>query len=125
MDENGNVTRWETHSTGKLSPIRPGDYARVEYSIAEVEPIHQEHESLKGIPSGTPYGPIPGAQDLGIVDLEVRKLHLESTFDGPSTIDLAGDQVELLPAQRKAFVRSFRNTYHWFRATKEVEKLLQ
>jgi len=125
LDENGNIHHWETTSMEKPPRIGPGDYSRVEYSIGEVEPILQEHGSFRGIPSDTPHGPSPGTQYLGIVDLEPRRLHLETPFDGFSTIDLAGDPAELLPAQKKAFVRFFRRKYGWFRVTKKVGKLLQ
>jgi hypothetical protein len=126
LDENGNLGRWEfSSSIEKPRRIGPGDYVRVEYSIAEVKRIRHEDGRFEGIPFDTPNGPIPGPQYLGIVDLEARELHLESAFDGFSTIDLAGDPMELLPGQKKAFVRLFRKKYHWFRVTEEVKKLLQ
>ena len=122
LDEDGKIILWEYAPPSQgYTQIGPGNYTRLEYAIADVEAVSGT-EVWEGIPvdADTKRGSIP----LGIVGLEARTLRLKETVSEYQLLDLAGEEVELNPSQRRAFVDFYKKTYYWFRATREVSKLL-
>lgn len=139
LDESGNTYRGygvqgRQESLQKLTG--PGDYVLLEYSIAD---IYEEKGERKALPDGAPRPykwvgkvlveaetPYPKSSlTNGLVSLEARRLHLDHAFNEEiSVIDLAGDPVELLSVQKKAFVDFFKSRYLWFRTTKELDDFL-